>query len=181
MKALTSPRATVLAALLSVLTLHACPVQAAPEPKGLGNPGKLQSVVIETGRTADGTFVLNGPDAAQQLLVTGTYTSGQTRDLTRQARYTSEPAGIVAIDAAGNVTPLKDGRAEITAKVTDADAARIHVAVTRFADEPRVGFANEIVPTFTKAGLQRGQLSRQGIRTEWLQTVAVRFRARRRL
>ena len=53
-------RFILLAALL------ASPIVAAPEPKGLGDPGKLQSIKIETGRTAEGRFVLTGPDAAQQ-------------------------------------------------------------------------------------------------------------------
>ncbi len=157
MKALTYPRATALAvAILSALTLLVCPAQAAPEPKGLGDPGKLQSIHIETGRTIDGRFILNGPDAAQQLLVTGAYSSRQTRDLTRQAHYSSVPAGIVTVDPVGMVAPLKNGNAEIIAEVAGATPTRINVSVTRFADEPQVGFANEVVPTFTKVGCNAG-------------------------
>jgi hypothetical protein len=157
MKLQFSFRVTPLAiAILPILALFARPVMAAPEPKGLGDPGKLQSVHLETGRTRDGRFVLTGPSAAQQLLVTGTFSSGQVRDLTRQARYSSAPSGIVAVDAAGVVTPQKDGEAEITVEVEGAPSVRVGVNVTRFADAPHVGFANEVVPTFTKLGCNAG-------------------------
>jgi hypothetical protein len=157
MKPLTHARRQACAtAVLSALALFTGRVQAAPEPKGLGDPGKLQSVVIETCRTVEGRFLLKGPDASQQLLVTAKFSSGQVRDLTRQARYASSPAGIVAIDASGVVTPLKDGKAEITAEVIGAAPARLGVTVERFADPPRVGFANEVVPVFTKLGCNSG-------------------------
>jgi hypothetical protein len=143
-------------ATLAGLILLAPPLPAAPEPKGLGDPGKLLSIRIETGRTVQGRFVLTGPDATQQLLVTATFSSGQVRDLTRQARYASVPPGIVTIDAAGVVRPLRDGEAEIAAAVDGAAAVRVGVKVTRFADAPRVAFANEVVPTLTKAGCNVG-------------------------
>ena len=62
----------------------------------------------------------------------------------------------MAVDAAGVVTPLKDGEADITAEVDGAASVRIGVNVTRFADAPRVGFANEVVPIFTKLGCNTG-------------------------
>jgi hypothetical protein len=142
--------------MLSALAGFPRPLLAAPEPKGLGDPGKLESIRIETGRTADGRFVLTGPDASQQLLVTGSYSSGQTRDLTRQARYSSAPEGIVRIDPTGVVTPLGDGMADITVETDGAGPVRVGVTVTRFADEPPVRFATEVVPTFTKLGCNTG-------------------------
>ncbi len=152
---LSLPIAILLAGLPSLLAL-ALPARAAPEPKGLGAPGTLQTIRIETGRTVDGRFLLTGPDAAQQLLVTGTFSSGQVRDLTRQARYSSAPAGIVAIDPGGMVTPLRDGQTEIIAEVAGAAPVRVGVSVTRFADEPPVSFANQVVPTLTKLGCNTG-------------------------
>jgi hypothetical protein len=147
------PRLLIRVLTLTALAVLARPADAAPEPK---EPGKLQSITIETGRALDGRFVLTGPDASQRLLVTGTFSSGPIRDLSRQARYSSAPAGIVAIDAAGSVTPLRDGKAEITAEVPGVAPVRIGVTVQRFADEPRVGFANEVVPAFTKLGCNSG-------------------------
>ena len=156
MKPFISLRVVLFAAgMLSILAL-ARPALAGPEPKGLGDPGKLQSVRLETGRTADGRFLLIGPDAAQQILVTGTFSSGQVRDLTRQARYSSAPAGIVSIDPSGMVTPLQDGQAEITAEMAGVAPVRVAVTVSHFSDEPRVSFANQVVPVFTKVGCNAG-------------------------
>jgi hypothetical protein len=154
MKALSHTQAKALAA--AILLALTPPTPAAPEPKGLGDPGKLRSIRIETGRTTDGGFLLTGPDASQQLLVTGEYSSGQVRDLTRQARYSSAPGGVVGVDAAGGVTPLKDGKAEVVAEVDGAAPVRVGVTVTRFTDAPPVGFADEVVPTFTKLGCNAG-------------------------
>jgi hypothetical protein len=141
---------------VSVLALLARPGGAAPEPKGLGDPGKLLSVRIETGRAVEGRFLLNGPGASQQLLVTGTYSSGQVRDLTRQARYSCTPAGVAALDRSGVVTPIRDGKSEIAAVLPGVAPARIGVTVQGMPGEPRVSFANEVVPALTKLGCNTG-------------------------
>ena len=53
-------------------------VLAADSPPGLGDPGRLLSITIETGRTQDGRLLLVGRDSGQQLVVNGQYDSGQT-------------------------------------------------------------------------------------------------------
>ena len=104
--------------------LTCCNVVLGDEPvkkvPGLGDPGKLISLKIETGRAKDGVISLAGRDAAQQLIIIGVYDSGQTRDLTGKVAYTSEPAGIVAIDASGYVTPTQEGQARVTATMSEA-------------------------------------------------------------
>jgi hypothetical protein len=129
---------------------------AGPESKGLGDPGQVRSVVVETGRTSGGRFTLVGPDAVQQLLVTGRYSSGQARDLTRQARYSAAPAGVVAVDPSGLVRALADGEATITVAVPDAEPVRVGVAVAKVAEPPRVSFAGAVVPVLTKQGCNAG-------------------------
>lgn len=131
-------------------------VLAAPEPQGLGDPGVMQSLVIETGRSADGRFTLCGPDASQQLLVTGKYATGQLRDLTRKARYTVQPAGVVAVSTDGLVTPLGDGTATISVQLPGTAPASVSVTVAHVAQERLVQFANEVVPIFTKFGCNAG-------------------------
>jgi hypothetical protein len=42
---------------------------------------------------------IRGRDSRQQIFVSGVYSSGQFRDFTRKAAYTSAPAGIVKIAA----------------------------------------------------------------------------------
>ncbi|MBM3996451.1 MAG: DUF1553 domain-containing protein [Planctomycetes bacterium] len=106
---------------------------------------------IDTGRSKDGVFTLAGRDAWQQLLVTG----AESRDLTHSVAYATQPTGIVQVDATGLVTPLKDGKATITAKTKDGSAA-IQVVVTNMIDELPINFANQIVPIFTKFGCNAG-------------------------
>src|SRR5262245_28563872 len=73
---------------------------------GLGDPGQLVEVQIESGRTVDGAFKLDGQDARQQLVVTGKYSTGQLRDLTSTVTFDVAPAGIVSVDKTGLVVPL---------------------------------------------------------------------------
>ena len=109
--------------------LVACGVALTGNPpvKGLGDPGPVQSLSIETGRTVNGEFLLDGPDASQQLIVTGHFTDGQVRDLTRSVRYQVAPtdAGerrgvsppvtkVVDVSSSGLVLPRADGAATIT-------------------------------------------------------------------
>jgi hypothetical protein len=128
------------------------PAAAAPEARGLGDPGPLQALRID----GDGAFVLDGRDAGRQLLVTGLYAAGQERDLTRSARYDASPAGVVSIDAAGHVTPLKEGKATITAAADGAAPVKVEVSVVHLVEDRPVDFANEVVPVFTKFGCNAG-------------------------
>jgi len=146
-------RGATLTLTLSMFLAPALLQAAAPEPRGLGDPGKLTQVVIETGRPE---VVLAGPDAWQQLLVTGKYATGQERDLTRTATFQAAPAGIVAVDRTGLVTPLQDGVATITVTAPGAPAALVQVTVAHLAQEQPVQFATQIVPIFTKLGCNAG-------------------------
>ncbi|MFT4641632.1 MAG: hypothetical protein ACI8T1_004974, partial [Verrucomicrobiales bacterium] len=60
---------------------------------------------IHTGRDA----TLLGPDASQQLVVTATLEDGTFKDVTREVKFTAEPADKVAIDGVGEVVPRING------------------------------------------------------------------------
>ena len=85
--------------------------------------GKLQSITVETGRTQDGVFKLSGRDAAQQLIVTGHYDSGQVRDLTRSSTFTVAPAGMSIDPSTGLVswTPTMSDIGTHTVRVVAVD------------------------------------------------------------
>ncbi len=126
------------------------------KPKGLGDPGVLNSLRIEP-ETAEGQsgLVIRGRDARQQLVVTGEYLSGQLRDHTHSAKYTVEPAGIVEVAADGMVSPLKDGVA--TVKVADGGKeTTVAIYVEGVANQIQINFKNQIVPIFTKLGCNSG-------------------------
>src|SRR4051812_4839425 len=125
------------------------------KPKGLGDPGTLQSLRIEPNVDGKG-FAIRGRDARQQLYVTGVYSTGQLRDVTATAKYMAEPAGIVDIDATGMVTPIADGTVTIHAKNDAGMDAVIQTTVTGFQNDIPINFKNQVVPIFTKLGCNSG-------------------------
>ena len=130
---------------------------AAAEPKGLGEPGALTAVSIQTGRDTDGRFLLRGSHAHQRLLVTGQYATGQKRDLTHQVSYTVAPAGVVNVSSVGLVTPIGSGTAQIEVTHATGVSASVAVVVEDWGDDPPVNFPNQIVPIFTKLRCNGGE------------------------
>jgi len=148
-----SPALTVLLfAVAPFVSLHAASV----EPPGLGSPGTLLSVAIETGRAVDGVVTLAGRDASQQLLVSGKYSTGQQRNLNAIATYHVQPAGIVKVDSTGWVTTIAEGEATIEAEAPGGIKSSIVVRVTGLINDIPVNFPNEVVPVFTKYSCNSG-------------------------
>ncbi len=129
---------------------------AKPKAPGLGDPGPITEVQIDTGRTVNGGIVLDGQDARQQLVVTAKHATGQLRDLTSTATYEVNPPGIVHVEKSGLVVPQSDGTATITARPASGPAGTIQVTVAHFGNDPLVNFPNQIVPIFTKQGCNSG-------------------------
>ncbi len=138
-----------------LLGLLGQPLQAEPaKPKGLGDPGVLNTLKIEP-ELEGNKVVIRGRDARQQLVVTGVYSSGQFRDQTHAATYVAQPAGLIEIAADGMVTPLKDGDVTVTAKVGDKTTT-VAVHVEGLAVPVPINFTNQITPIFTKLGCNSG-------------------------
>jgi len=127
-----------------------------PQTPGLGDPGTLGGLVVDTGRPAGTPTLLRGKDAQQQLVVNGQYSSGQVRDLTRQVSYETAPAGIVSVDSTGLTLPLTDGRATVTAVAPGGQRATVELVVENQVVDTPVNFPNQIVPVFTKLGCNTG-------------------------
>ncbi len=161
---MTGASTRILAALAATFLLAANALGATssaaevkpPKAPGLGDPGQLAEVVIDSGRSVDGGFKLDGQDARQQLVVSGRFSSGQTRDLTGSVSYEVAPEGIVTVEKSGLVIPRSDGTATITAKTAAGPVGSIKVAVEHFGNDPLVNFPNQIVPIFTKLGCNSG-------------------------
>ena len=144
-------------AILLLAAVFVVQTQAASvEPPGLGEPGTLEFVSIETGRTVDGVLTLAGRDASQQLLISGKFSSGQIRNLNPIATYHVHPAGIVNVDSTGWVTPVTEGQATIEAETAGGIKASVVVRVTDLITDIPVNFPNEVVPVFTKYGCNSG-------------------------
>lgn len=153
--------ALTLAILLSSSTALLAAEAAVAGPKrveapGLGDPGTLTGLTIETGRDQGVVAVLRGRDSQQQFVVTGQYSSGQVRDLTRQVAYEVAPAGVVTVDSTGLALPVTDGKAIVTAIGAGGLKASIEVVVERFVNDVPVNFPNQVVPVFTKLACNSG-------------------------
>src|SRR5262249_52265122 len=127
-----------------------------PKAPGLGDPGSLTAIQIESGRLKEGLVTISGRDAGQQLVVTGAYSSGQSRDLTRKATYEASPAGIVQVDGTGLVTPIAEGDATIHVVGSAGIDASVKVKVTNLVEDLPINFPNQITPLFTKYSCNGG-------------------------
>jgi len=121
------------------------------DPPGLGPRGDLVSIEFE-----GGVPVLIGQIARRQLMVTGTYSSGQRHDLTHDVTYSVDNPNFVSIAADGFVTPIADGEVSITAKVATGQTATTRLRIEHCGEELPINFANEIVPIFTRLGCNSG-------------------------
>ncbi len=120
------------------------------------NFGELEKLSLHFSAYEGGSLKLKGVDARRQLVVTGFYVGGGQRDLTRLVKYAVEPAGVAAIDKTGWVSPLKDGKAVITAKATEGATATTEITVEELGEVQRIGFPNEVAPLLTKYGCNSG-------------------------
>jgi hypothetical protein len=99
-------------------------------------------------------FSLGSAYEGRQLLVTAE-DAGGPHDLTREARYTASPAGVVEVSPEGYVRPA--GRGEATVTVEAAGQKRsVPVVVQELDDRRPLHFANDIVPLLTRHGCNSG-------------------------
>jgi Protein of unknown function (DUF1553)/Protein of unknown function (DUF1549)/Bacterial Ig-like domain (group 2) len=92
-----------------------------------------------------------GAQLTQTLIVTGKYTDGSLRDLTRHASFASSDSAVATVDPSGMVKAIKNGRAWITAKVGRVRARR--AIRVQFAEKKRaISFVNDIAPIFVRLG-----------------------------
>jgi hypothetical protein len=130
---------------------------AAPaKPLGLGDPGQLTGIVIDAGRAPEGGLKLRGSEGRQQLVVTGKYSTGQMRDLTRDVVYTVTPENVLHLTSTGLATTRGNGIATITAEASGGLKAQLQIAVESFERNDPINFPNQIVPIFTKLTCNSG-------------------------
>jgi uncharacterized protein DUF1549/uncharacterized protein DUF1553/Big-like domain-containing protein len=149
------PLAALIAPAVCLLSF-AQETPAKPKAPGLGDPGKLVSIAVDTGRAKDGLVAISGRDAVQQLVVTGSFDSGQTRDLTRKSTYEAAPAGIIAVDSTGFVTPIAEGQATVKVVAAPGIEATVNMVVKDLVTDKPINFPNQITPVFTKYSCNGG-------------------------
>ncbi len=97
-----------------------------------------------------------GSDARHQCLVTGTDSNGLEIDLTRNVTFDLTPDGVASIDRFGQIAPLKNGSAKLSARLEGVETAMLEIEVTNWDENPEVSFPNQVVPIFTKLGCNGG-------------------------
>src|SRR5579883_2230345 len=95
-------------------------------------------------------FELAGMQEGRQLIVT-LEADKRIRDLTREAGFSVEPAGIVEVSPQGYVRPKGKGEATITV-AAGGHSTTVHVAVSDFDAARPLHFANDLEPLFTRFG-----------------------------
>lgn len=143
-----------------VMLAMACAIGRAdvPAPAPTTEPAdRVTDLVISAGPDdSSHPIPLIGRDARRQFIVSAKLASGRSRDLTRSAKYVSQPPGIVQVSDSGFVTPLRDGDASVAATSDDGHAATINLSVRQFSAAQPINFANQVVPIFTKTGCNGG-------------------------
>ena len=122
---------------------------AALAEEALVTVGKPAGLVLEPT-----SFELAGKRAFQQLLVTAKYASGEVRDLTTVAGFTSSNAKVVKVQN-GKAVPVGDGTAVLTATV-GGQKATVKVTVKNTAVAHPVSFRNEMLAALSKGGCNAG-------------------------
>jgi hypothetical protein len=100
-------------------------------------------------------FELAGMHEGRQLLVSGTGSDHRPHDLTNQARYRVQPAGVVHVTLQGFVRPVGKGEATITIEA-DGQTRTVHATVADYDETRPLHFANDIVPLLTRYGCNAG-------------------------
>lgn len=92
--------------------------------------------------------------ACQQLAITGNYSDGSVQDLTHSADLRAAPAGHIKAHA-GILHSLADGTTTVTA-FKDGVEASLKVRVEHAKTAEPVGFRNDVMAVFSKAGCNAG-------------------------
>ena len=99
--------------------------------------------------------VLKGKTSRQQVAVTAVLADGSLRDVTAEARFSVEPAGVAGVSADGVVVPLDDGDARLVVEAAGR-TAWAPVSVEQ-ADRGRpVSYRHDVVALLSKAGCNTG-------------------------
>lgn len=99
----------------------------------------------------DGEIKLVGSHDGHQLVVLS-----DAKDVTREAKYTVAPTGIIKVDDTGYVRPAGNGMAKVTATWEGGQSSVRTVTVTRHGEVIPVSFEQEIVPLLTRNGCNGG-------------------------
>lgn len=111
-----------------------------------GSAPKLLSLSLRPGAAT-----LRGRDASQQFLLTGTYSDGLERDLSRQARFSLSDPRAARVDGRGQVVALGEGEVRLTAAFGGRSVDGTITVLASAGTRPP-GFALDLEGIFTRRG-----------------------------
>lgn len=115
---------------------------------------EIRSISI-VGADRVATANLDGPDSAWRIVVSGTSDDGDVFDVTPNARFRADPAGIIRVNESGIVTPVADGTASVVASVGELETT--FQFTVRHVNKPRkLNFVTDVAPLFTRFGCNSG-------------------------
>jgi Protein of unknown function (DUF1553)/Protein of unknown function (DUF1549) len=112
--------------------------------------GQPISVVVQPD-----TIRLVGPQAMQQIIVTGRYRDGGERDLTPFCVLSADRADVVSIGPSGFLQPLKNGSTTLVVQAGQ-QTARVPVVVTDFDKPQPISFGREFMAALSVGGCNAG-------------------------
>lgn len=143
---LRSSLALSLALVLTTSVFADPPTDAAARAKVIGQPTDL---VVQPAE-----IVLNGPNALQQVIVTGKYADGTVRDLTPLVDYKVE-GPVATVETEGMVNATADGTGSLVIKAGDK-SAKVVIKVSNFAKPAPVSFRNDVIAAMNVGGCNAG-------------------------
>lgn len=101
-------------------------------------------------RVSPAAIVLDTPEATQQVLI-----AAGKNDLTRASTYTILDPKIAAVDSAGRVQPVAEGKTTLVIR-HGQDEIRVPVEIASMKFPRSVDFRTQIIPLFSKNGCNAG-------------------------
>ena len=120
-------------------------VQAPGRPAAEAAP-RLLSLILRPR-----AVTLRGQGASQQFLLTGTYSDGVARDLSRQGRFSLSDPRLARVDGRGQVVAQSDGLARLTAEF-GGRSVEADIRIRASAGTRSPSFALDLEGIFTRQG-----------------------------
>ncbi len=98
---------------------------------------------------------LTGPQAMQQLIVTGQDDNGRQRDLTSESRFSVDDAQLLSITPGGFIEPRKNGSSQLVVRV-GSKVARVPVVVEGLDERRPISFRHDFIAALNVAGCNQG-------------------------
>jgi hypothetical protein len=113
-------------------------------------PPKISKLLVQPA-----SIELRGADDEHGIIVTAITASGDSLDVTKQARFTSPQAKIVTVSETGGCRAQSDGHAEVLVSF-GGKTERVTISVTNSSLRSAPSFRQDVLPVLTRAGCNAG-------------------------